>query len=471
MRAVYDRGAVGERLSTLRTLPTILVVMLALALVSCSKGAPRPAGTTHPTPAAGGQSSAPLRSSTGGGNGTVRQTTPAAGGYIIADPAFKPLAGARAIYGTLGGAAYEIEVPGNWNGDLVLYEHGFTGNDPLLFVQPPPIRPHLVAGGFAWAASSFSASGYTPDIGLKDSLALLAYFKQNVGVPSRTYSYGTSMGGHVVVSAMEQYPQLFDGALSECGVVMGEDEPSYLLSDVLVAQYLAGVPLYPIADVAAYQAAVRNQVLPAFGPSSSPSALGAQFENVIGNLTGGPRPWRHQGFVDRRSGNFDLPAIEDPQHPSTGYRAASNVTTRYHVDPSLGLDEGTLNGAVLRVPGDPTAADPALHPDYAPRSGRLMAPMLTLHTTGDHFVPISQERDYRVLANAAGSGDLLVQRAVRRPDHCQFSEAERTTAFDDLIGWVENGVHPQGDDFSSGDLSNVGLRFTTPLLPGDPGIE
>jgi dienelactone hydrolase len=341
----------------------------------------------------------------------------------------------------------------------------------VLFVQPPPIRPHLIAGGFAWAASSFSASGYSPDVGLQDSLALLDYFKQNVGVPSRTYIYGTSMGGHVVVSAMELYPQLFDAALSECGVVMGEDEISYILSYVLIAQYLAGVPIYPITNAGAYQAAVRRQVLPALGGADAATAAGAQFESVIDNLTGGPRPWRHQGFVDRRSGNFDLPATEDPLRLSTGFRAAGNVTTRYQVDAGLGLDENALNGAILRVPGEPASSDPALHPDYAPRTGQLRAPLLTLHTTGDHFVPISQERDYRRLVDAAGVSELLVQRAIRRPDHCQFSEAERTGAFDDLVAWVESGTRPEGDDLSGGDLSNVGLRFTTPLLPGDPGIE
>ena len=54
----------------------------------------------------------------------------------------------------------------------------------FLFVQAPPIREHIVRGGFAWAASSFSASGYAPDAGVRDTLALLDYFKSNVGAPS-----------------------------------------------------------------------------------------------------------------------------------------------------------------------------------------------------------------------------------------------------------------------------------------------
>src|SRR5262249_53404194 len=118
---------------------------------------------------------------------------------------------------------------------------------------------------------------------------------------------------------------------------------------------------------------------------------------------------------------------------------------------------------------DPTIRNPA-HPDWAPRTGRLQAPLLTLHTTGDAFVPISQERDYRRAVDAAGASRFLVQRAIRRPNHCQFSDAELTRGFADLVSWVENGVVPAGDDLS-GDLRNVGLQFTSPLLPGDPGGE
>ena len=113
----------------------------------------------------------------------------------------------------------------------------------------------------------------------------------------------------------------------------------------------------------------------------------------------------------------------------------------------------------------------ATHPDFAPRTGRLQAPLLTLHTTGDHFVPFSLEQSYRRAVDAAGAGDLLVQRAVRRPDHCQFTAAELERGFSDLVTWVEQGVKPAGDDLRNADLRDVGRQFTEPLLPGDPGDE
>ena len=78
---------------------------------------------------------------------------------------FEPLAGASTQWGVHAGAAYLIEVPDDWNGDLVLYAHGFRGNGPELIVNPPRIRAHLIANGYAWASSSYSANGYVPATG------------------------------------------------------------------------------------------------------------------------------------------------------------------------------------------------------------------------------------------------------------------------------------------------------------------
>ncbi|HEY7295028.1 MAG TPA: hypothetical protein VH916_08290, partial [Dehalococcoidia bacterium] len=243
-----------------------------------------------------------------------------------------------------------------------------------------------------------------------------------------------------------------------------------LVSYAALAAYVTNTSL-PVNDRAAYLAAVRTKLLPALGPAATPTQAGSQFEDLVESLTGGPRPWRHQGFLDRRAANFEVTASEDPQHLSLAARAASNVGVQYTADPSSGIAIARLNAQIPRLPADPSVRNAALHPDFAPRTGKLKAPLLTLHTTGDHFVPISLEQDYRRIVDAAGAGDLLVQRAIRRPDHCQFSAAELERGFSDLVNWVEHGVKPDGDDLGNPDLRNVGLRFTDPLLPGDPGGE
>ena len=40
-----------------------------------------------------------------------------------------------------------------------------------------------------------------------------------------------------------------------------------------------------------------------------------------------------------------------------------------------------------------------------------------------------------------------MQRAIRGVGHCDFTAAEFSTAFLDLVAWLETGIKPAGDDF------------------------
>ncbi len=158
----------------------------------------------------------------------------------------------------------------------------------------------------------------------------------------------------------------------------------------------------------------------------------------------------------------------DPGRRLLVARAATNADHVYTIDPGLGVTPEELNAGVRRFAPDPAARNAEAHPDAVPTTGRLSAPLLTLHNTGDLFVPISLEQSYLAKARAAGTADLLVQRAIRAGGHCRFSAEELTTAFEDLVRWVRDGVRPAGDDLS-GDLADIGRQFTNPLRPGDPG--
>ena len=97
--------------------------------------------------------------------------------------------------------------------------------------------------------------------------------------------------------------------------------------------------------------------------------------------------------------------------------------------------------------------------------GKPHVPVLSLHDLGDLFVPFSMEQYYAADVAANGRSHLLVQRAIRAVGHCEFSPAEVTTAFDDLVEWVENGTRPEGDDIT--DRATVadptfGCRFSDP---------
>ncbi len=451
-----------------RRLLLALVLPLAAFLIACGSGSPssspvaqvpstQPAVSTGTNPTSADPSLPRLGNYTG-----VITTTKA--------PDFEALPGAKAAFGKLGNAVYRIEIPASWNGDLVMWAHGYAGDSTQVAVgsPPQPLRQQFISQGYAWAASSYSENGYDPGIGADDTLALKQYFASQYGAPKHTFLVGESMGGNVITLSLEHFSNQYDGALSMCGAVAGEEEIDYLTSWAMVAEYLGGVSIPLGQGAQAVTQALLNGMQKALGtPPSNLTLAGQRFENVIQNLTGGPRPFFHEGFASSYLVNFGT-IISDPNRKSLPGAASTNVGITYHIDPSFGLSDAALNAGVRRLTADPGARDPIAHPDSAPTTGNIAKPLLTLHGTGDLFVPIMLEQSYLKKVQAAGKGDLLVQRAIRSAGHCQFSPQEETTAWNDLVNWVANGKKPAGDDLS-GSLADIGRQFTTPLRAGDPG--
>jgi hypothetical protein len=400
----------------------------------------------------------------------ILPVTPVAIEHTVADPAFEPLPGARAYFGTYSGGAYQIEVPDDWNGDLVYYAHGYRMNSPGLTVSAPPIRQHLIDRGYGWAASSFSDNGYEPGIAANDTLALQAIVADAIGAPTRSYLYGQSMGGHVVAVLLEQHPGVFDGAMTECGAISGNEVLDYFLSWGLLAGYFSGVDLsQDTLDATRFAATIETAVLPALGRIGSLTPKGEAFADVIENLTGGPRPFFEEGFAIGYPINFGVlgGAVAAP---GAANAAAQNATTAYVIDEGFGVTADQLNNEIVRVDGNPSyRRNPARYPEFADMTGRISDPLITLHNTGDLFVPISVEQVYRRRADAAGSSDYLVQRAIRRPGHCAFTQDELVRAFDDLAAWVGGAGRPAGDDLL-GSLDDAGVAFTVPLEATDPAL-
>jgi hypothetical protein len=378
------------------------------------------------------------------------------------------------------GAAYRIEVPERWNGDLVVYGHGFRGFGPDLTVSDPPLRRYLIENGFAWAASSYRANGYVPGLAAEDSLALKDLFATLVGPPKRAYFYGTSMGGNAAMIIAEFFPRAFDGILSECGVVAGIELFDFFVASAAAAVYISGVDPSGLraesADLAAAAAAVGRALTPELGPANDLNEKGRRLAEVMLNLSGGPRPFAAEGlaqfmYVDLAAGAGALLAGVSEESIGATLRAATNEDARYALHAAFGIDAAALNSAVVRKPADLTLRSrDGPYPELAPFTGRIEVPVLQIKTTGDLFVPIHLEQRYLAAAKAAGADSLLVQRAVRAAGHCTFSAEERQQAFDDLVRWVRDGARPRGDDLS-GDLSDVGRESTQPLRPGDPGTR
>ena len=433
-------------------------------------------------------------------------------GYSVADPRcvyiggrytggrFTPLtdeagqALTRTYTGIVGGAGYRIEVPERWNGDLVLWAHGYRGTGTTVYVDDPTLRAYFIERGFAWAASSFATNGYDVGQGVRDSHALIDLFRGKVRPARSVYMAGASMGGHVTAVAIERYRGDFAGAMPVCGVLGDKELFDYFLDANVTAAGLTDFPIEFPASLAAGQAYLptyRTQVLaelPELGSgftAGNPAGisltpLGQAWAGTVQQRSGGTRPGFASAFAYWSSFGFapltDVPFLFGLYPGLSGGTigiADGNVTdnrrTVYRIEDGYGpltAAEQALNQAVLRVA--PTAA-PSPGLDGIPKVfGDPRIPVLSLHDVGDLFVPFRMEQVYAARVAWHGQSRLFVSRVIRGVGHCDFTQAELRTGFSDLVSWVRHRSRPAGDrvlDPRAVASPTFGCRFTDPA-PG-----
>lgn len=359
-------------------------------------------------------------------------------------------------WGVHNNAGYRIEVPAAWNGNLVVWAHGYNGDGLELTVDNPPHRVWLIANGYAWAASSYSKNAYDVAQGAKDTHALTKFFNGIAGKPNRTYITGVSMGGHITAVVIEQWPNAYDGAMPMCGVMGDYELFDFFLDFNLVAQALAGVDAeYPPADdyMAVTVPYVKSML--EYYPYTFPFTLnaeGEQLKAVTEFRSGGERPTFDQGFLFWNGAVpgdflFGLGTGTDTLTKVKGI-AVDNIDIIYQFDndPELTTEEQALNENVLRLERDPQSQHPNGLANVPVVSGDITIPVLTLHTIGDLFVPFSMEQLYAQRVAENGASHLLVQRAIRDVGHCTFTAEELVGGFIALVSWVEDGIPPAGDN-------------------------
>jgi hypothetical protein len=384
------------------------------------------------------------------------------------------VAGPTIVTGNLGGAAYKIEMPARWNGTLLLYSHGYQGSPhPILKgVAPDPLTAAwLLAHGYALAGSSYSSTGWAVAQALHDQLALLDYFGHRFGSPRRTISWGESLGGLISAGLVQQFPTRFAGALPMCGLLGGgvgtfnQGLDAAFAFKTLLAPH-APLRLVHITDPNANQH-LAEQILARAQRTTQGRARLALAAALI-DLPGWYDPTSREPAptdVDARVANqvawvrqvglpfgFGYPHAEIEQRAGGNPSWNTGVSYRTQVARSIDRDEvqalyrqaglsleadlRTLDRAP-RIAADPRAV--AYLARYVTLTGRLQVPVLTLHTTGDGFVPADNEQAYASAARTAGNGRLLRQLFVHRAGHCAFTSAEIITAFRALMQRVETG--------------------------------
>jgi hypothetical protein len=237
-----------------------------------------------------------------------------------------------------------------------------------------------------------------------------------------------------------------------CGVLGDYELFDFFLDFNVAAQTLSGVgKSYPYG--ADYLTTTVPATKAALGPAF-PFAMNAQGNALAGLVqqqSGGVRPLFTQGWLywNGVAGDFLFGlGVGDGTLPRQPGVAVQNVDTLYQFDanPAQSPAEQGFNAVVQRVQADPQARRREGLANVTPTTGVLRIPMLSLHTLGDLFVPFHMEIEYGKRVAANGWSHNLVQRATRDVGHCTFTPTELVQTFTDLVGWVDSGVKPTGDD-------------------------
>jgi pimeloyl-ACP methyl ester carboxylesterase len=132
--------------------------------------------------------------------------------------------------GVLGGADYEIFMPDNWNGHLVIGCKGFTLSTTtpfptleslnthqigLQFMNSPTLAPD--GKRFAYAQSTYDEIGFCMKAGMLHTHQLTEYIIDNFHVTGQVFLIGLSMGGQISQMLVNKFPDLYARVLDVCG--------------------------------------------------------------------------------------------------------------------------------------------------------------------------------------------------------------------------------------------------------------
>jgi pimeloyl-ACP methyl ester carboxylesterase len=339
------------------------------------------------------------------------------------------------------GALYRICFPGNWNGDLVLYAHGYVAPHHALSIPDDRIGSQSASGivtemGYAYATTSYRANGLIAADAVDDLLELVDTVEHRYRPdPVRTAIVGFSEGSLVATLAVERHPDRFDGALAGCGPIgdfkaqLGYIGDFRVVFDYLFPNVLPGtaveIPdflrdrwdeLYVPRIIVALATNIdhaRELVTITRAPVAEDD-LRSIAETTIGLL------W------------YNVFGTTDAQQRLGGQ--PFDNSDRVYTGSS---DDSALNAGVARLHADPAALT-AL--ERFETSGDLDVPLVTMHTTGDPIVPFGQLSLYTAKVSAAGQSARLTELPVERFGHCSFEAAEVFSGFNTL--WSRIPDHP-----------------------------
>lgn len=364
-------------------------------------------------------------------------------GSLLTRPAIANPSGVCDSDGQLpSGAYYRICMPtGSWNGDLVLYAHGYVSfNEPITIPENQlqlgsTSLPELVnALGFAFATTSYRVNGLAVEHSVDDLIDVVNVFSATHGVPTHTLVTGVSEGGLVTALAVERRPDLFDGGLSTCGPIGDFGKQIDYFGDfrVLFDYFFPGVmpgspisiPQSLIANWPAYYTMTIEPLI--FAPTNT-----AQLEQLL-RVSQAPHISGLITTINKSvfdALDYSVMATNDAIE-KLGGQPFDNHTRVY----AGSANDVQLNLQVQRFSADQAALN-SINALYQ-TTGQLSVPLVTLHTTLDQQVPYWHEHLYRIKVIQHDSLALHQPIEINRYGHCAFEASEAVSAFAQLVTMV-----------------------------------
>jgi pimeloyl-ACP methyl ester carboxylesterase len=331
------------------------------------------------------------------------------------------------------GAVYQLYMPelSCWNGDLVVFAHGYVQPGPVLAVPQDQLSIGGISLpatfnqlGYGFAASSYSTNGLAIVQGVNDTLDLTKNILDPQLKPKHVYLIGASEGGLVTTLSAEQFPAVYNSAGAACGPIGSFQNQINYFGDfrVVFDYFFSGV--IPGTAISIPPAVITNwytgyvQTITA-ALAANPSAT-SQLINVM------------QAPVTSDPATVVETVLDVLWYNVFGTADAQTKLGGQPYDNHNRIYLGSSNDFLLNLKVERDKASPAALAAVAANyetSGKLQMPLVTLHTTGDPVIPYWQEPMYTLKTLLAGTLLDRINLPVSAYGHCNFSAGDILGAF------------------------------------------
>lgn len=407
-------------------------------------------------------------------------------------------------FGELHGAEYEIGVPENWNGTLLVVGRG-GGEDvdhPSEFPNAefaddpiPLVFPHfqvLLQQGYAIASTGYSEFGMEIEPAIKDVTRLRSYFNEHIAEADVQIFVGPSLGAWVGQHLSENGSAGFDGVVNLSGFGAGTQNladrmlVTRLAYDVLFADQGGFLPEWGTVDDVRDEFDRANEVYPLdFETEVLPVMLPQFFD--LDPETGDPTGYNADNFGKWEFMRILLGQSESglnqffgtlpngvgiPSYPfipmfqatewaqaierRAGGAPAQNLDHLYTMAQedidylaTLGVDADQLLSEMndRRIYGAKDKGARQYLGKFGTSTGKLKIPMIAEHHANDVNL-IVQSRDYftQLVENAGRSENLVQLYVAPGGGHLGDAPQHLQTVVTAMDGWIRTGVKPDRTD-------------------------